>query len=286
MARRFSYVRTRRIATVAGSVLASSALLIGLAGCGAPTSPSHISVGTGTSSTDANSISVGEALRTALDDPRTIEVTGSDKILATPDMAEVELGVTLLADDADTAQQSLAKTLAKVTDELEELGVDVDDIAVSNLRVYPQYDYSESVEKIAGYQANVSITVKNLTLEDAGRAVSAATTAGANQVQGVSYYCSDYDALYGQALDAAMAMAQNKARSIAAANGDTLGDVLSVIEEYDSQAYRNVSGGTAVSATGQADAAAKEEASDFGGINLDPGTIAIQASVTVQYQLL
>lgn len=285
MARRFSHVRTRRIATVAGSALVSSALFMGLAGCGAPAPSSHISVG-GASSTDTDSISVGDALRTALDDPRTVEVTGSDKILATPDMAEVELGVTLLADDADTAQQDVAKTLAKVTDELEALGVDPEDIAVSNLRVYPQYDYSESVEKIAGYQASVSITVKNLTLEDAGRAVSAATAAGANQVQGVSYYCSDYDALYRQALDAAMAMAQNKACSIATASGDTLGDVLSVIEGYDSQAYRNVAGAAGVSAAAQADAAAKEEASDFGGINLDPGTVAIQASVTVQYQLL
>lgn len=286
MARRFSHVRTHRIATVAGSALASSALFIGLAGCGAPASSSHISVGTGASSTDASSISVGDALRTALDDPRTVEVTGSDKILATPDMAEVELGVTLLADDADAAQQDVAKTLAKVTDALEALGVDAEGIAVSNLRVYPQYDYSESVEKIVGYQASVSVTVKNLTLEDAGRAVSAATAAGANQVQGVSYYCSDYDALYGQALDAALAMAQNKARSIAAANGDTLGDVLSVIEGYDSQAYRNVSRAAGMSVSAQADAAAKEEASDFGGINLDPGTISIQASVTVQYQLL
>ena len=127
---------------------------------------------------------------------------------------------------------------------------------------------------------NISVTVQGLDIERAGKAITAATGAGANRVNGVSYYCSDYDGLYQQALGRALAMAQEKAAALADANGDELGELLRVVEGYDGQAYRPTE------PKAYAAGAMTDEASSDNGMALDPGTVQIEANVTVEYEVL
>lgn len=268
---------SRRVASLAGCALLASALLVGATGC----SPSShvtvtrdgITVENGTETTNIPFITSDSASE------RTITVSGTDSVSATPDTAELSLGIVAEAADASTAQADAAQIVDAVTAALEDLGIDADSISTDDVYLNPQYDYSSSTEKITGYQMNVSVTVKDLSIDQAGKAIGAATKAGANRVNGVSYYCSDYDALYQEALASALAAAESKAQGIAEASGDTLGAALSVIEGYESQAYRNESAKAVAAGAVTEDAAADID----GGLGLDPGAVQIRATVTVEY---
>lgn len=270
---------TRRLVTVAGSTLLASALLLGTAGCSPSThiaiSPDGITVEDDSGSTSipfASAVSLGE---------RTITVSGTTSVNATPDTAELSLGIVAEATDASTAQKNAAQTVEAVTEALEELGIDSDSITTEDVYLNPQYDYSSSTEKIVGYQMNVSMMVKDLSIEEAGTAIGVATTAGANRVQGVSYYCSNYDELYQEALAQALAAAETKARGMAEASGDTLGVALNVTEGYESQAYRNESAGKLAAGAITEDAAVDSDGGP--ALGLDPGAVQIRATVTVEY---
>ncbi len=265
----------RRIAGLAGSALAASALLAAVTGC----SPApYVTIAQDGVTVTSGSESATVPLPSFSRNDRLVTVTGSDSVAATPDTAEIMLGIVATADTADAAQQEASKTLDAVRSALVDLGIDEDDISSGDLYLNPQYDYSSSSEKIVGYQMNISVTVKGLGIEQAGKAITAATSAGANRVNGVSYYCSDYDALYQRALAKALSVAESKATAIAEANGDQLGELVSVVEGYDGQAYRTEE--AKAYAAGVADSAASD-----GGLALDPGTVQIRASVTVEYEM-
>ena len=216
--------------------------------------------------------------------PRTVTVTGTDSVSVAPDTADLSLAVRTENADANACQEQAAQTIDAVTAALVDFGVSEDNIVTSDVNLYPQYDYSTDVETIVGYQMYVGITVEGLAIDQVGEAISTATAAGANVVNNVSYYRSDYDAQYQQALLKAIEQARGKAEAIASATGASLGDPVSVTEGYDSQQYRltnNVSyaadeAATADSASGSAQLK----------LDVDPGTIEIEATVTVEYSVV
>lgn len=214
---------------------------------------------------------------------RTITVNGTDSVSVEPDVAELSLGISIDGTDAAACQTQAAQTLDAVTAALVGAGVPEDAITTSNVNLYPQYDYSTGVEAIVGYQMNVGISVEGLSIDQVGTIVSVATGAGANVVNSVTYYSSDYDAQYLQALTQAIEQARAKAEAIAALDGSTLGAALSVEEGYDGQQYRLTS--SMAYATDEA-ATADSGGSAASALGIDPGTIDIEASVTVQYQVV
>lgn len=271
------HAAARRAAATAGCALLVSALAFGMAGCG---TKAQVSIdANGVTVTDASGTQTYTLLGTsAVDQERSITVTGSDAVQVAPDMAQVSLGVNVQAGTAGETQKQAAQIVDDVRAALVASGIAEEDIATTNVYMYPRYDYSSSTEKLVGYEMNVSLSVKNLSLDGAGAAISTATDAGATSVGNVTYYCSDYDAQYQLALAKALEVADGKARAIAQANGDELGARLTVNEGYDGQVYRTAENKSF-------DGAVMEAAADESGgsLNVDPGTIEISASVTVEY---
>lgn len=272
--------KARRVAALAGCALLVPALALATAGCDAkPQATVDASGVTLTDPSGAQAYVISAA--PSPEASRTVTVSGTDSVQAVPDTAQVTVGVNLQADTAEQASEQVSQAVDEVRAALAAMGVDEDDVATSSVYMYPRYDYSSSVEKIVGYEMNVSLTVKNLSLDEAGKAISTATAAGATSVGGVSYYCSDYDAQYQRALEKALAVAEGKAQAIAASNGDVLGARVSVSEGYDGQVYRNAESKSFDGAV--MEAAAADMAG--GSLNVDPGTIEIGASVTVVYEV-
>jgi hypothetical protein len=87
-------------------------------------------------------------------------------------------------------------------------------------------------------------------------------------VSGPSLTLSSQDALYNDALKAAVAQAKTKAQALAGAAGRTLGDVASIVE-----------GGGQAPLPFAVGAAAKDSTP------IQPGTEDVQATVTVTYAL-
>lgn len=216
-----------------------------------------------------------------------ITVNAADSVKVCPDMAEVTITIAPQGATADEAKTAAANELAQLTEALAATGVDAADVVSSQVSINARYDWSESVEKVVGYQANVSVTVRELGLEQANAAVSAAAGQDDTTVEGIRYYVSTYDEVYQQALVAAMQAARLKAQTLAQAADAELGGVLTVEEGYDAQAYRYAKsqGNEALAYAADSTAAAETADAGAGDIALNPGEIEIEASVTVSYEL-
>lgn len=277
------HARPAGIAAFAGSALVAAALLAGTAGC---TPQSSLSItADGVSVTDANGTQVYSLpnIDFSVAAAGTITVTGTDSVLVTPDLAEIDFSIVTLGATAHEAQSMSSDVVAAVTAALLEMGVPEDAVTTNNVYLNQQYDWSKDVAEVVGYEMNVYMTVKGLSIDEAGAAIATITAAGANSINGVSYYSGSYDEEYNKALEAALALAAQKAQAIAAASGMELGALVGVTEGYDGQSYRYSS--ASASLYGVADEAAPAAAGGAGNFALDPGTIEIEATVTVEYEL-
>ena len=177
---------------------------------------------------------VGRPDRASGDAPpdRSITVSGSGSVSATPNRAAFTFGV---ATRSKTAAQALAANSAemgKVIDALKRAGVAPAEIQTSSVSVSPLQ--SANGESIVGYTASNSVSATIGNLGRAGEIIDAAVAAGANQVDGPNLTVSDQGALYRSALKAAVADARVKAQTLAEASGLHVGAVRSVSEQGES----------------------------------------------------
>lgn len=218
---------------------------------------------------------------------RTIQVSASDSVKVLPDMAELSLTICPQGTTAQEAQAQAASELDALKAALAALGIDEKNIVASQVNIYARYDWSDSVEKIVGYQASIDITLKELTIDQANSAIPAIAGIEDTTLDGTRFYVSTYDERYQEALVSALQVAQAKAQVLAQAAGAQLGAVANVCENYDSQEYRYSS----VQAKSEAAtmAVAEDAAADAGAGNssdmLNPGEIEIKASISVTYEL-
>ena len=73
---------------------------------------------------------------------RTISVTGTGTVAATPDMALVRLGVEARARDARSALSASNAAMGSMFDTLKAAGIQPRDIQTSGLSLSPEYDHS------------------------------------------------------------------------------------------------------------------------------------------------
>ena len=219
---------------------------------------------------------------------RTIQVSASDSVKVSPDMAELSLTICPQGATAQEAQAQAASELDALKAALAALGIDEKNIVASQVSIYARYDWSDYVEKIVGYQASIDITLRELTIDQANSAIPAIAGIEDTTLDGTRFYVSTYDERYQEALVSALQVAQAKAQVLAQAAGAQLGAVANVCEDYDSQEYRYSS----VQAKSEADtmAVAEAAAADTGAGNssdmLNPGEIEIKASISVTYELM
>lgn len=219
---------------------------------------------------------------------RTIQVSASDSVKVSPDMAELSLTICPQGATAQEAQAQAASELDALKAALTALGIDEKNIVASQVNIYARYDWSDYVEKIVGYQASIDITLRELTIDQANSAIPAIAGIEDTTLDGTRFYVSTYDERYQEALVSALQVAQAKAQVLAQAAGAQLGAVANVCENYDSQEYRYSS----VQAKSEADtmAVAEAAAADTGAGNssdmLNPGEIEIKASISVTYELM
>lgn len=216
---------------------------------------------------------------------RSINVNATDSVKVQPDRAELVLGIRPQAQTADAARQAAADELDQLTQSLTGLGIEASGITSGQVSINPVYDWSESTQKITGYQADVTVTVKDLTLDQASSALTSAAAVADTSVSGLNYYVSTYDEQYQNALVSAMQAAQKKAEVLAGAAGASVGQVLSVQEGTDSQEYRYDRASLDSSASVALASASSSVESATDDITLNPGEVEISASVTVTYEL-
>jgi uncharacterized protein YggE len=164
---------------------------------------------------------------------RTTKVTvgGEATTKVEPDAAVVLLSVVTQSPQAINAQQENARKSEAVANAVKAIAGANAEIKTSDYSLQPEYDPRyNSLPKITGYNARNSIIVTTGDLKNVGAVIDAASRAGANSIDGVSFIMRQTSPARGQALAEATQQAMNKARSIAEALG---GHVLRVVEENE-----------------------------------------------------
>jgi uncharacterized protein len=171
-------------------------------------------------------------LKTDLDQPRTITVTGTGRANVRPDLADLRLGVTITASTVESARSASASTLTAVLGKLKGLGIEDRDLQTSMVWVSPQYDYSRegAPPRLVGYQLSNVVSVVIRDIERVSQAIDAALTAGATNVDRMAFRVADPSAAEREARQAAIADARAKAETFAKAAGVTIGGVAAIVE--------------------------------------------------------
>jgi uncharacterized protein YggE len=167
---------------------------------------------------------------------RTIMVSGTGDVSATPDRAAVSAGVISQAPTAAAALTANNTAMARVMETLRGAGILPQNIQTSNFSVQPQYEPyrpdqpQPQPQRIIGYQVSNQVTVIVDDLARLGTTLDALVRAGANQLGGISFAFRDPKPLAEGARREAVEDAAAKARTLAAAAGVTLGPVISIQE--------------------------------------------------------
>lgn len=159
-----------------------------------------------------------------------VVVSASGTVSVKPDMAEFGIVVKSDAKTADKAAAETAEKYRSVQNALRAAGIPLVDASTTGYSVSPRWEWEQTTGKniLNGYSARHTIMVKVRALGLVGRAVDAAVQAGADEVQGISFLSSTYEALRQQALAAAVDNARRDAVIMARAAGGRLGQLIEV----------------------------------------------------------
>jgi hypothetical protein len=166
---------------------------------------------------------------------RTITVSATGTAEAEPDQARITSGVTTEAPTAREALTGNNEAMNKVVSELKTKGIDAKDIQTASFNVEPVVDYKDGQPpKVRGYRVSNQVVVLVRDLGTLGTVLDDLVTAGANQVQGLSFEVSKAETLKDEARKEAIANALRRAKLLAAAAGAEVGQVLQISEETSS----------------------------------------------------
>ena len=162
----------------------------------------------------------------------TVSFSGEGKVVAKPDIAKINLSIVTDAPTSKAAQDDNSKKSKAVTDYLKKQNIEEKDIKTTGYNIYPQYKYSQfgGNPQITGYQVNQSMEVKIRDLDKVSNILDGVVSAGANQVNGLSFEIDNQDALKAEARAKAIADAKKKANELQSQVGISLGKIVNFSE--------------------------------------------------------
>ncbi len=181
-----------------------------------------------TTAAQAQAIRPGPSLSVTAESGLTVH--GHSEMKVRPDVAYVDVGVVTQSQDSTQAVRDNATRSTALLAALKGAGLADRDLQSQSYSVQPQYDYQSSPARLTGYQVTNSVraTVRDLT--KVGPVIDAATGAGGNQVNGVTFDLADRTQAEGRALAMAVVEARAKAAVMAQAAGVPLGRLVDLSE--------------------------------------------------------
>jgi uncharacterized protein YggE len=195
--------------------------IIGLAGCGAAITQNPVSSSPLLSNEGASPVSVN------VTGQQGIWVNGQGKVTVNPDVAAVNLGVSVRAVQVADAQNQAAEAMNKVVASLISNGVDQKDISTRYYTINPVTKYDSVTEQstVTGYEVSDIANVTFRTIEKVGMIIDGVTAAGgdATRVNSITFSVAKPEQYYSEARTLAMNDAKAKAQQLATLAGVTLG---------------------------------------------------------------
>jgi len=205
----------------------------------------------------------------------TIDASGHYVLNAEPDKVDIALGVEVQANSAADAQRSAANTMDNIRTRMSLIGIAKSDISTASYYVTEVRDWSKDSTTVVGYKVTHMITVTSKDTSKAGAIIDAASSAGANQVYGVSFGLTDEKT--AQLKKAALTEAAKNAMEKANAMADGLGVKVLRVQKIaeSSSGYTPLYRDYAYAAAPMAEGAAT---------SVEAGTVSVTADVSATFE--
>lgn len=220
--------------------------------------------------------------------PRTIAVTGTAVVMVVPDEVILTLGIETSDMQLATAKSENDDIVAKTLKVAKDAGIDPKYVQTDYLSIEPRYQDSYNQSTFLGYwvRKDIVVTLKDITkFEDL---LSKCLEAGVNYVHGVEFRTTELRKHRDEARSLAIKAAQEKAIAMAKDLGQEISQPLTIREDYNrwyspyNSWWGMRYGGGMAQNTIQNAPSAGVQSSDS---ELAPGQIAVDASVTVEFEL-
>ena len=208
---------------------------------------------------------------------RTIHVTGSGSVTGEPDIATLDVGVSVERETVAEAREEAASAMTALIAALKANNVDEKDIKTENFSIHPQYDYTDDGRVLRGYRVNNTVRAKVRDLATLSDVIDDAAAAGGDSIviNSIQFMIDDTTPLQTKARSLAVKDAEAKAQTLAKASGVRLGEPLTITESTYFE------GPPIPFATAEAafDDAARTSTP------IAPGELAVTVTVTVVYEI-
>lgn len=206
---------------------------------------------------------------------RTIHVIGSGSVAGEPDIATLDVGVSVEKETVAEAREEAASAMTALINSLKANDVAEKDIKTENFNIYPQYDYGEKVRTLRGYRVNNTVRAKVRELETLSEVIDDAAAAGGNStvINSIQFAIDDTAPLQTQARNLAVKDAEAKAQTLAEASGVRLGEPVTITES------------SFFAGPPTPYLAVAEDASARTATPIAPGEFTVTVNVTVVYEI-
>lgn len=212
-------------------------------------------------------------------EPNTIAVSGMAEQEVAPDMAYIDVGINVRADDAETARTQEAQIASQIRRALLGLAITDNDLQNTSYYLYQEYKVDRNGVRTADkyvLDSSIKVTVKDL--DKLSQVIDNVVEAGATNISNITYALSTQNIIQRQLLATAVENARDKAAVVANAGSRTLGNMLNAdINSFD--------GGTIVAYGANKLRSTTNLAEDGVATKLSPGKIKLNARVQVVFSL-
>lgn len=212
-------------------------------------------------------------------EPNSIAVSGMAEQEVAPDMAYIDVGINVRADDAETARTQEAQIASQIRRALLGLAITDNDLQNTSYYLYQEYKVDRNGVRTADkyvLDSSIKVTVKDL--DKLSQVIDNVVEAGATNISNITYALSTQNIIQRQLLATAVENARDKAAVVANAGSRTLGNMLSAdINSFD--------GGTIVAYGANKLRSTTNLAEDGVATKLSPGKIKLNARVQVVFSL-
>ena len=219
---------------------------------------------------------------------RVITVTGEAEVRVVPDEVILTLGVETSHADMETAKAQNDIVVRRLLSMANEEGIESKHVQTDYIGIEPRYRDSYERNDFLGYfvRKNVVITLKDITKFET--VLSRSLELGANYIHSVEFRTTELRKHRDEARSLAIKAAQEKAAALAGELGQSLGKPITITENQSNwwSGYASWWGyrwGNSASQNVVQNAAGSGVTLSDG--TLAPGQIAVNASVTVEFEL-
>jgi len=163
----------------------------------------------------------------------TLSVTGYGQADGTPDLANAQLGVSIVDPDIGKAINEANAAIERITDAVVAQGVSSNDVLTSNYSVWSEDVYDPQTGMPTGetrYRVDINLAVTVRDVHRLGDLITVGLDAGATNISGINFTIDDTAALEAEARSKAIADVRDRAEKLAQGLGMTLGNPISVGE--------------------------------------------------------